>query len=117
MIIKEYGCIKNKKILLIHGFQSPYQVWDKYVQNLEKDYHVIVPIMSGHFPSSDQDFISFEQESKYLEDFLLAKGYQDFELIFGMSMGGVLTAKLWDNNRLNFKNIVFDGSPLARSNS
>lgn len=33
-----------------------------------------------------------------------------------MSMGGVLTAMLWQNNRLTFDKVIFDGSPLASYN-
>ena len=29
MEILEFGDKENKKIILIHGFQSPYQVWDE----------------------------------------------------------------------------------------
>ena len=32
-------------------------------------------------------------------------------------MGGVLTATLWQNNRLSFDKVIFDGSPLVSYNS
>ena len=31
-------------------------------------------------------------------------------------MGGVLTATLWQNNRLTFDKVIFDGSPLVSYN-
>ena len=34
-----------------------------------------------------------------------------------MSMGGVLAAVLWQNNRLTFEKVIFDGSPLVSYNS
>lgn len=34
-----------------------------------------------------------------------------------MSMGGVLTATLWQNNRLSFDKVIFDGSPLVSYNA
>ena len=44
MEILEFGNKNNKKIILIHGFQSPYQVWDEYIEYYKNDYHIIVPI-------------------------------------------------------------------------
>lgn len=29
-----------------------------------------------------------------------------------LSMGGVLTATLWQNKKLNIDNVIFDGTPL-----
>ena len=34
-----------------------------------------------------------------------------------MSMGGVLTATLWQNNKLSFDKVIFDGSPLVSYNA
>ena len=64
MEILEFGNKENKKIILIHGFQSPYQVWDEYVKYYEKDYHVIVPILPGHNPKKKEEFISFKECAK-----------------------------------------------------
>lgn len=36
MEILEFGNKDNKKIILIHGFQSPYQVWNKYIERYKK---------------------------------------------------------------------------------
>ncbi len=47
MEILEYGNPKQDKIILIHGFESPYQIWDDYVKYYKNDYCVIVPILTG----------------------------------------------------------------------
>lgn len=48
MEILEFGNKEKQKIILIHGFQSPYQLWEDYIKYYEKDYHIIVPILQGH---------------------------------------------------------------------
>ena len=48
MEILEYGDPKNKKIILIHGFQRPYQIWNDYIEYYKNNYFVIVPILEGH---------------------------------------------------------------------
>ncbi len=50
MEILEFGDKSKRKIILIHGFQSPYQVWDKYIKHYENKFHIIVPILPGHNP-------------------------------------------------------------------
>ena len=117
MEILEFGNKENKKIILIHGFQSPYQVWDEYVKYYEKDYHVIVPILPGHNRKKKEEFISFKECAKELEDYIISNYGNDVYAIYGMSMGGVLTATIWENNRLNIEKVIFDGSPLVSYNN
>lgn len=53
MKIIEFGNKSKRKIILLHGFQSPWQVWEKC-----KDFHIIVPIVSGNNPEENEDFMS-----------------------------------------------------------
>lgn len=117
MEILEFGNKNNKKIILIHGFQSPYQVWDDYIKYYEKDYHLIVPILTGHNPKKKEEFISFKECAKELEDYYISKYGNDVYAIYGMSMGGVLAATIWENRRLNIDKVILDGSPLVSFNN
>jgi len=117
MEILEFGNKENKKIILIHGFQSPYQVWDEYVKYYERDYHIIVPILPGHNPKKKDEFISFKECAKEIENYFISNYGNDVYAILGMSMGGVLTATIWENKKLNIENVIFDGSPLVPFNN
>lgn len=117
MKILEFGDKSKRKLILVHGFQSPWQVWNKYIEYYEKDFHVIVPIISGHNPEEKEDFVSLSKDAKELEDYIISNYGENVYAIFGMSMGGVLIATLWQNNRLKFEKVVFDGSPLLSLNS
>ena len=117
MEILEFGNKKNKKIILIHGFQSPYQVWEEYIEHYKEDYHIIVPILPGHNPKKQEEFISFKESAKEIEDYIISNYGKDVYAIFGMSMGGVLTATIWENKKLNIEKVIFDGSPLLSYNN
>lgn len=117
MEILEFGDKNNKKIMLIHGFQSPYQVWNTYIEHYKNNFHVIVPILPGHNPKQREDFVSFSDIAKEIEDYYIDRYGDDLYAIFGMSMGGVLTATIWQNKRLNINKVVFDGSPLVSFHS
>lgn len=117
MKILEFGDMSKRKIILIHGFQTPWQVWSKYIEYYKNDFHIIVPIMSGHNPDEKEDFISFFTEAKKIEDYIIPRYGKYIYVVYGMSMGGVLTAMLWQNKKLNFDKVIFDGSPLVSLNS
>ena len=117
MKILEFGDTSKSKIILIHGFQCPWQVWNKYIEYYKNKFHIIVPIMSGHNPEVKDDFISFASDAKEIEEYILSRYGKEIYAVYGMSMGGVLTATLWQNNRLSFDKVIFDGSPLVSYNS
>lgn len=112
MEILEFGNKENKKIILIHGFQSPYQVWDEYIKYYEKDYHIIVPILPGHNIKEDKDFESFEVCVKELEDYYISKYESEVFAVYGMSMGGVLASALWQNGNIKIDKLIMESSPL-----
>ena len=72
--------------------------------------------MSGHNPDVKDDFISFAADAIEIEDYILSRYGKEIYAVYGMSMGGVLTATLWQNNRLTFDKVIFDGSPLVSYN-
>ncbi len=112
MRILEYGNPNDPVILLIHGFESPYQVWDDYVARYQENYYVLVPILPGHDPREKSEFRSFELSAKEIEDFCISKSIDRIHAVYGMSMGGVLASVLWKNGRLSFEKIILESSPL-----
>ncbi len=114
--VLEFGDKSKRKIILIHGFQSPYQVWDKYIKYFEKEFHIIVPILPGHNPKQIEDFKSFEKVAGELEEYYIPIYGKKVYAIYGMSMGGVLTATLWKRNKLSIDKLIFDGSPIVSIN-
>ena len=81
-----------------------------------EDYHLIVPILPGHNPKEREDFVNFDLVIKELEEVLL-KINKPIKLLYGMSMGGAVCGKLFDRNKLQIENLVFDGSPLLGFNN
>ena len=70
MQILEYGNPEQKKIILIHGFESPYQIWNDYIEHYKEKYCVIVPILPGHNVNEKEDFVSFHKCVEELENYL-----------------------------------------------
>ena len=116
MKILEFGDVTKRKMIPIHGFQCPWQVWEEYIEHYKDDFHVIVPILSGHNPEEKEDFISFSAEAGELENYIIPRYGKNMYAVYGMSMGGVLAATLWQNMNLSFEKVIFDGSPLVSLN-
>lgn len=116
MKILEFGDKSKPPILLIHGFQCPWQIWNPYIAHYESRYRIIIPVLTGHDVDSAEDFISVEATVTELEEALVSTNRTRIFAVYGMSMGGVIAAKLWQNGRIHFERVIFDGSPLAKTN-
>lgn len=112
MEVLEFGNKDKEKIILIHGFESPYQIWDKYIEYYKTQYHILVPILPGHNPNKKEEFKSFKECAKEIEEYFISRYGKEVYAIYGMSMGGVLTCQLWQNKKLNFNKIILESSPL-----
>lgn len=55
-----FGDSRNPAILLIHGVQCPWQIWQTQIDHFAKSYHVIVPALNGHEEELKSEYISLE---------------------------------------------------------
>ncbi len=113
MDILEFGNKANQSIILIHGFQCPYQIWNKYIEHYKNQYHIIVPILEGHNPDKKEEFISLQKTAKEIEDYYISHFGNGVYAMFAISYGGIIAANIWQNQKLNIKKLIFDGSPIT----
>lgn len=116
MGILEFGDTSKRKIILIHGFQMPYQIWNEYIDHYKDDFHVLVPVLPGHYPNHTKDFVSFSETAKAFESWYITRYGEDVFAVYAMSMGGVFAATLWQRGRLKIEKLILDGSPLVPVN-
>ncbi|MDI9469297.1 MAG: alpha/beta hydrolase [Bacillota bacterium] len=113
MEVLEFGCTSRKKIVLIHGFQIPVAIWDEYIRHYRDDFHILVPVMPEHNPDHPEDFVSFSRTAEEFESYYLSRYGREVYTICAMSMGGVLAATIWQNERLEIQKLILDASPLV----
>lgn len=63
-----------------------------------------------------EDFISFEESAKNIEDYYISRYGNNVFAIYGMSMGGVLTSQIWQNKKINIDKVILESSPLISYN-
>lgn len=114
--ILEFGNKNKEKIILIHGFITPYQIWNDYINYYKDSYHLIVPILQGHNPNVEEDFISFKKAAAKLEDYYISRYGNRVYAIVGLSMGGIFASQIWQNKKISIEKLIFESSPLLPYN-
>lgn len=112
MEILEFGNKNKEVLLLIHGFESPYQLFEDYIRYFSDDYHIFVPILPGHNKNKPEEFVSFDKCVREINNYILQRSDNKVNIV-AMSMGGVLASKLIQSNVLDIKSVIMDGSPLV----
>jgi len=112
MEILEFGNKEKEILILINGFQSPYQSIIDYIEYYKNKFHIIIPILPGHNPKEKEEFISFESCAKELEEYIINNYGNKIYAIYGISMGGVLAFHLWNNNQLKIEKLILESSPI-----
>ena len=113
MKILYFGDTKNKKIVLVHGFQAPYHMWKEYIDYFKEKYCVIVPILPGHYKGSE-NFINFEIAVSDFEKEYIKKFGKDIYAVYAISMGGIFATKLFSRRNLNIQKFILESVPLLR---
>ena len=109
MIFHEFGCENEKILLMFHGSCMTWDMYEEAIGVMAEKIHVIIPAITGHDVSIKEDFTSVEEVVSKTEDWLIKRGYQQIEGIYGLSMGGGMAIRLLANQRILVKYAVIDG--------
>ncbi len=109
MYINEYGDSSLPKILCLHPLGiTGEDLYNAVIPYLRGNYCIISPDQGGHGKSGH--YISFENEVGTLKEYLSQKGYNEFLLLYGASMGVTTAYELLKDPDLHFEKIWFDGA-------
>ena len=89
----EYGKENNNIILLLHGGGLSWWNYEDAAKSLQKDYHIILPILDGH-AKSDQPFTTIEDNAAEIIDFIDEHFGGKVFLIGGLSLGGQILLEI-----------------------
>lgn len=93
MNYKEFGINNKEVIILLHGGGLSWWNYKDQVKLLEKDYHVILPILDGH-GDSDREFSSIEDNAASIISFINEHLEKRVLLIAGLSLGGQILLEM-----------------------
>ena len=89
----EFGKENNNIILLLHGGGLSWWNYEDVAKSLQKDYHVILPILDGH-AESDKSFTTIEANAAEIIEFIDAHLGGSVFLIGGLSLGGQILLEI-----------------------
>ncbi|MBR3840539.1 MAG: alpha/beta hydrolase [Erysipelotrichales bacterium] len=93
MKIVEYGEKNADIIILLHGGGLSWWNYREVAELLQKDYHVVIPILDGH-SGSDKPFISIEDNASEIIEHIDEKYNGSVALIGGLSLGGQILIEI-----------------------
>lgn len=93
MNYKEFGINNKEVIILLHGGGLSWWNYKDQVKLLEKDYHVILPILDGH-GDSDREFSSIEDNAASIISYINEHLEKRVLLIAGLSLGGQILLEM-----------------------
>ena len=109
MRIYEYGKENPECILLIHPSLVTWDYFEFVIPLLEKDYHLLIPVLPGYDLEDGSEFSSVERIASELADDLLEKGIREVKAIYGCSMGGSIALRMAADGKLKAQHYVMDG--------
>ncbi|MDO4542179.1 MAG: alpha/beta hydrolase, partial [Bacillota bacterium] len=108
MRILEFGSPEKKKIILLHGLNIPWQMWQPVINCYAAAYHVLVPVLDGHDPKTNAPFISIEDEAEQIKAYYLPRYGTAVHMVIGLSMGGAIGFSLLSSGELETEYLVLD---------
>lgn len=104
------GDRQKKKILLIHGISF---YWEKcfkgIIDELEKEYCLLVPELEGHNLESKGKILSVHSSATNIIEQLYAYNFQDIHAIYGISMGASIALEIALQGKVQMEKLILDG--------
>lgn len=112
MNFKEFGTENNKIIVLVHGIGITWKMFLPIIEVLKDDYHLVVPVLDGHDEEEDSVFNTIQEETEKIIRYLKNTYGNKIYSIYGVSLGGAITACILEKNELNFEYAIIDAGPI-----
>ena len=114
MIFHTFGDDNNQSILFIHGVLTPWQIWEDAIRQFSKESCVIVPALDAHTEEEQSVFESVDKEVLLIEEHIIGNHGGKVSMVCGLSMGGLIAAKLAAKGSIEIETLVLDGAPLIK---
>ncbi|WP_123053714.1 alpha/beta hydrolase [Clostridium sp. JN-1] len=94
MVFKEFGNCNMPVIIFIHGGGLSWWSWKVQIKKLERDYHVIVPVIDGHGDDYNTTSMSIEKSAEKILEYINENCNGRVFLICGFSIGSQITVEI-----------------------
>jgi len=119
IVYLENSVKSDKTLLFVHGFGGNKDTWNRLIEALDEEYHVIVIDLPGHGESVSEKTLGYtmSEQAERLYKFVEAKGLKGFYL-FGHSMGGAIALRYTGSHEETLKALILiDAMGLEKTKS
>ena len=110
----EYGKGNHDTILLLHGGGLSWWNYEEAARLLQKDYHIILPILDGH-AESDKPFTSIEDNAIEIIEFIDTHFEGSVLLMGGLSLGGQILLEILSQRNNICKYAIIESALVSPS--
>jgi pimeloyl-ACP methyl ester carboxylesterase len=94
MKYKDFGNKDNPTIILMHGGGLSWWSLNNIIDDLEKQYHIVTPIIDGHGEDGQTEFISIEDSANKLISYIDSKLDGKVYALGGLSIGAQIISEI-----------------------
>lgn len=116
MKLYESGDIKNPVILLIPGTCCHYSLFNKVLPLLKEKFYTVVVSFDGFDENENSEYISMDDETLKIENYIKEKFDNHISCIYGCSLGGSFASYLVQRNNIKVDHIILGSSDMDESN-
>lgn len=104
-----FGNVVGSKILLIHGIGFYWNRCFRYlIDDLSKDYCLIIPELDGHREAQHNVFTSVKENAIEIEKIIRDEFNSKIETVYGISLGASIAMEIARRNNIRISNLIFD---------
>lgn len=97
MIFKAFGNKEFPTIVLLHGGGLSWWSLEKVINEFQKEFHIIAPVIDGHGEDSETPFISIEEVGRKLVEYIDSEHFGKVFCIYGLSIGAQILCEVLSN--------------------
>lgn len=116
MSFYESGDITKPIILLIPGTCCHYSLFDKVIPLLKDKFYTVVVSFDGFDENEKSEYISMEDETIKIENYIKEKFNNHVSCLYGCSLGGSFASYLLQRNKIEIDHIILGSSDLDQNN-
>lgn len=94
MIFKETSNQQLPTVILLHGGGLSFWSWQRVVEQLQFEFHVVTPILDGHGEDGEEAFISIEESAGKIIEYIDTNCNGKVFAIGGLSIGAQIIAEV-----------------------
>lgn len=114
MKFKTIGNKENPAILLIHAMFVTPDSFSALIEYLKDDYFIIMLILDGHSKDENSHFISVEDETLKIINYLDENNIENLSFILGTSLGAIIAMEVYSKANIKINKVFLDGGPFFK---